>query len=232
MNLTTFEKNGKQINVEVEGTKVFLNVEGKAFEVKEMKSHAKHGYYYVVDNAFAGAIGKSAKGNVNVVEASAKQAMAVVAQNKRNAKVEEAKNLDDNHVIEVRIGVDSTVTGFETNDFFKNSLYTIRKNGVDIEKELNREADRVTRGEYETIETFKMTMKEFKELLKAAEEKQEKRESKVNEKFEEAKKTNTKVEISRTSEVCSDDNEDCDVDIIVTYAMPDGSKKTERYHTW
>lgn len=232
MKIATFEKNGKRVNVEVNGVHAYLVIDGREFEVKEMKSHVKHGYYYVVDGTFAKAFGKSTKGNVNIVDASAKQAMIAVSKNKRKQKVEVAENLDDNYAIEVVSGVESFVNGFEANDFFKNALAKIRKNGINIEKELNREADSTNRGEYETIKTFKMTMKEFKNLLKAANDKQEKKETALNEKFEEAKRTNKPIEISRTSEIRNNNNEEDDVEIIVTYAMPDGTTKTERFHTW
>ena len=62
-----------------------------------------------------------------------------------------------------------------------------------------------------------------------------KREKKENERkaiFDKAKKTGVKQELKRWSEECNDPNEDCDIDIIIEYAMPDGTIKTERNHTW
>jgi len=50
--------------------------------------------------------------------------------------------------------------------------------------------------------------------------------------FEMAKQTGEKQIIRQWSEECNDPREECDIDNIIEYAMPDGSTKTERYHSW
>jgi hypothetical protein len=50
-------------------------------------------------------------------------------------------------------------------------------------------------------------------------------------KFAEAKRTGNPVEFDRWSEPCDGSVVECDVDIIIWYAMPDGSVKVERIHT-
>ena len=50
--------------------------------------------------------------------------------------------------------------------------------------------------------------------------------------FDEAKRTGKKQLLLKYSDSCNDPNEDCDVDICCEYAMPDGTIKTERHHTW
>ena len=57
-------------------------------------------------------------------------------------------------------------------------------------------------------------------------------EDNLNSFFEVAKKTGIKQKIQSLSEECNDSNEDCSLDIITVYAMPDGTKKVERNHTW
>lgn len=67
------------------------------------------------------------------------------------------------------------------------------------------------------------------------EEKERKKKEKASArqaKFDEAKRTGKPVILSRYSVDCNDPNEDCSLDVIVTYAMPDGTEKTERHHTW
>ena len=50
--------------------------------------------------------------------------------------------------------------------------------------------------------------------------------------FEKAKATGEKQLLNKWCEYCNDKNEDCNIDTIHAYAMPDGSVKTERCHTW
>ena len=56
--------------------------------------------------------------------------------------------------------------------------------------------------------------------------------AKVEAKFLEAKETGKKVKLESWMEDCNDRNEDCSLDNVITYAMPDGTVKTERNHTW
>lgn len=76
-----------------------------------------------------------------------------------------------------------------------------------------------------------MTLEEalnIKEIIK----KREERENKRKDIFNKAMETGIKQEIKRWTEECNDPDEDCDIDVIIEYAMPDGTIKTERNHTW
>ena len=57
-------------------------------------------------------------------------------------------------------------------------------------------------------------------------------ETRRQEKFVEAKKIGKRVEISPYATECDDPNEECNLDIITRWAMPDGTEKTTRGHTW
>ncbi len=106
--------------------------------------------------------------------------------------------------------------------------------------------------EYEYYET---TVEEFVELLEdevvektkekvigdAREEaekemKKEKKKREMEEKkerlFEKAKETGEKQKIKSFSTHCMDPDEECNVDIVTVYAMPDGTEKKEAHHTW
>ena len=50
--------------------------------------------------------------------------------------------------------------------------------------------------------------------------------------FDEARETGRPVLLQKWSEPCSDPREECSLDIVHQYAMPDGSVKVERNHTW
>lgn len=51
-------------------------------------------------------------------------------------------------------------------------------------------------------------------------------------KFAEAKATGKAVAIKTWSEECDGSTEECDIDNVTIYAMPDGTKKTTRSHSW
>jgi predicted house-cleaning noncanonical NTP pyrophosphatase (MazG superfamily) len=55
---------------------------------------------------------------------------------------------------------------------------------------------------------------------------------KIQEIFDTAKETGEQQEILRYLTDCNDPKEECSTDIVVEYAMPDGTKKIERNHTW
>ena len=51
-------------------------------------------------------------------------------------------------------------------------------------------------------------------------------------KFALARETGKPVEISRFMAECNDSREECSTDLITVLAMPDGTEKTTRQHTW
>lgn len=51
-------------------------------------------------------------------------------------------------------------------------------------------------------------------------------------KFAEARETGKPVFLEKWSEPCSDPREECSLDIVAQYAMPDGGTETRRQHTW
>jgi hypothetical protein len=67
---------------------------------------------------------------------------------------------------------------------------------------------------------------------KARVEKKAKLASNEAAKFDLAKATGKSVVLSVRSEECNDPREECNVDNITTFAMPDGTKKVIRSHTW
>lgn len=50
--------------------------------------------------------------------------------------------------------------------------------------------------------------------------------------FDKARETGEKQELSHWTEPCNDPNEECDIDWVYIYAMPDGTTKKVRHHTW
>lgn len=50
--------------------------------------------------------------------------------------------------------------------------------------------------------------------------------------FDTAKATGEKQVLRSYTASCNDPHEECSTDAVTVYAMPDGSTKTERQHTW
>jgi len=59
-----------------------------------------------------------------------------------------------------------------------------------------------------------------------------KKEAEKKAKFVEAKATGKPIELHRYVDDCNDPHEECSTDIITVWAMPDGTIKTTRRHTW
>lgn len=70
------------------------------------------------------------------------------------------------------------------------------------------------------------------EIGKIEKAKQEKRKEEQKKTFETAKATGERQVLYKTFDECDDPREECSMDEIVVYAMPDGSTKTERHHTY
>jgi len=62
--------------------------------------------------------------------------------------------------------------------------------------------------------------------------KKEEENAKTESIFQKAKDTGERQELYRYSIDCTDRDEECDVDIVTVYAMPDGTQKKEVHHTY
>ena len=79
---------------------------------------------------------------------------------------------------------------------------------------------------------FLRAKREYEKEMEERKRKLEERKQRREEIFRKAKETGEKQKLASWSEPCNDPYEECDVDIVVEYAMPDGSVKCERFHTW
>lgn len=98
-------------------------------------------------------------------------------------------------------------------------------------------------GDYSITYYYELTISDLEYILEKAKEidleetlKRDKlREEKEKEKqkiFTEAKETGEKQKLYSYSEPCNDRNEECDIDIITVYALPNGDTEEVRSHTW
>lgn len=97
------------------------------------------------------------------------------------------------------------------------------------ENEMNKVRSTATEAGRVVVNFSEYTEINAMEMAKDATAKTEE-ELKIKSIFDKAKETGTKQELKRFSEDCNGEVDECSFDYIITYAMPDGSKKTERIH--
>jgi len=261
MKIAKFEKkpNGKSFEIEVfvEDAKISLEINGTKFVAKATK-YPQHGWVYEIYDTDLAKLVLGRGNKICFVHESAKMAFEEEKRQLEEKRAEEEKKLDeefqllsDDTIVKLSWGTshqhawvpDSNVGKHR---FFKEAIELMKRakfSSEKIEEVLSRKADDVDWGDYSITYDFNLTFGELKKLVKTAkkelvkiekekEEKEVARKAELEKKFEEAKRTGQKVEIRRWTTDCNNPNEECDLDVIVEYAMPDGSTKTERYHTW
>lgn len=157
------------------------------------------------------------------------------------------KRIEDN--IQVKISYQSSLGGYyisdeqkETSNILKDVQKKLNENRInnDLFKEFESDVDW---GDYSVRYSYHLTMKELLELMKKVDsiieeknkkklEKKKKEEERVQKLFELAKETGESQIIRRWTEPCNDPYEECDIDEVCIMAMPDGSEKKVRNHTW
>lgn len=124
--------------------------------------------------------------------------------------------------------------------FFRNATETIEKSNIEINDKFQTHLDM---GDYSITTYYKMTFEEFERLVKEAQdtikkiaskkaEKEAKKQFEEKKVFEKAKKMGEPQVLKRWSEPCNDPKEECSLDNVTLYAMPDGTTKIKRYHTY
>ncbi|WP_374723589.1 hypothetical protein [Calidifontibacillus erzurumensis] len=251
--IATFEKMGKPIKVVMdEKANLYLKHGDIKSNVLFIANHPQYGYFYEVSADFAIKVFNKQPPNkqrtIHLTDSSAKEAKELQERTKKEMKLKqdlsEINSLTDESKIKLAWGTDhSFIVGFSDNSILSEMLKKIEKSEIDIAKALGRKADETDLGDYSMTKYFKITFAELKKLVAEGEaeiaakermeaEKEEQRKIEEQKKFEEAKRTGKPVELSRYTTFCNNPNEECNIDIVVTYALPDGSIKTERIHTW
>lgn len=254
-----FEKKGKTIEVFVkivgiEGYAIFLRANGHEVYADISREQGIDGYR-VSKDGIKKLFNVNVKGYVllsNVNAPKVKEKAEALLKEYREKMLEKArKQLTDE--TEIELIMDTSHSFVLVNDIkyadeldeFKKGVKLIKETmkSDDVEKVLGRQHDEIDVGDYSITYVYNMTYGEFKKLFKAAEQKkaeferrkqerEAQKQKEIDEKFKQARETGEKVELERWSAGCNDPSADCDLDIIVKYAMPDGSTKTERYHTY
>ncbi|MEF8880031.1 MAG: hypothetical protein V5A64_06550 [Candidatus Thermoplasmatota archaeon] len=82
------------------------------------------------------------------------------------------------------------------------------------------------------LEYLRKAEKKVEKEETISKQKEEEKEEKERRLFEIAKKTGEKQKIESFPVPCRDSREECNLDIVTSYAMPDGKRKEEINHTW
>lgn len=236
MEIARFEKNGTEFVVAFDEK---LTVTAKGNTATAEAHHSRdHGWLYSVYNhAFAKALG--AKGStVYIRNESAEQARALV-----DAKMEEERRIlrekEAAEIAAIKNGEKTIKLGYYDGEYLSShtahgvaaSLLIslgVAKDisgwGVSVDSRLV--AALGTEFTYAQVVEFVRPEMEAKE--RAAAERRAARQAK----FDEAKTTGKPVVIRTWTDDCDDPHEECSLDRVTEYAMPDGTTKTERRHTW
>jgi len=200
--------------------------------------HPQHGWYYQsYSDEVLKVLGVKAS-NVAITHESAERAAEIIAQRKEEAK-KEAERKREEEKQRIITGKQKIKVHFHDGEYL--SGWEVVGVAADLLKELG--LARYVSGwgmivDSELVNRFgdEFTYQQAKEVadpqIKAKKEKEEAQKRILQAKFDEAKKTGKPVEINRWTEECSDPEEECDLDIVVEYAMPDGSVERLRHHTW
>lgn len=235
---------GKQIDFTVELDGINVTIETKGIKCRaELKYSNKLGWYYAVrDNNFVKAVfGKGLPrkyGHAGITHESAAEVVKIIEQRKKEAQ-EEANRKREEEKQRIINGEQKIKVHFHDGEYLSGWRV------FDIEAELLEElgvaryvsgwGTRVEDGLVERFGeefTYQQALEYAEPKIKAKKEKEEAKKRAIQEKFEQAKQTGQPVEIRRWTTGCNDPDEDCDLDIVIEYAMPDGSTKIVRHHTW
>ncbi len=80
--------------------------------------------------------------------------------------------------------------------------------------------------------TYQQAVEYTQPAREAKEQTEAKKTAERQAKFDEARETGKSVLLQKWTEPCNDPKEECSLDIVRVYAMPDGTQKVERVHTY
>jgi len=159
----------------------------------------------------------------------------------------ERKKLFD-ETVEKIVNGEVKIKWYDTTEWLDGYDYPVKRFKIDISEELDRwkvQKEVLKKFGFDVIESNttgfieKSLGDEHKNREMAAKEifadrlkKKIEKETRLNELFLKAKETGEKQEIKHWAEECNDEDEECNIDMIYLYAMPDGSIKEERSHTY
>ncbi len=234
----SFEKNGIYFEVVAEGTKAKITANGVTAHTDAYKSRRAGDIwvYNIEDKAFSKALG--ARARIMIAHDSAKEINEYIEKAKAQEK-EEEKAKKEQEIADIKAGKKKIKVSYYDGIYL--SAYTVHGiaaellEGLGLSKYITGWGNRVDGNLVKALgEEFTYAdAVEFSRPARNAEmKKQEEKETAVQAKFEEAKETGKPVEVQRYTTDCNNPRKECSTDIITIYAMPDGTTKETRTHTY
>jgi len=237
--ITSFVKQGTEIKVGVMNKKLAIDINGVVTTDVTTLRHKDHGWYYETKGkAVQDWLGRN---QISLVDTSAEKIKSKVKEVISEIEASELSKIDNSEKYKlVHNYKRSFIFGKnDDNSFFNEICENIKKQRIqhnEIAELLNVEYEAI---EYSDDVNLILTFAKLKKLNdyldnKNKETEKVKRKIKLenDKKFEQAMNSNQPVELYRYTVDCNDDAEACDADTIITYAMPDGTTRTERCHNW
>jgi hypothetical protein len=173
---------------------------------------------------------------VEIIRAAKPEILAELIRREEESAAKEAAMVEEARAIRAgEIVIKPTVE-----DYDGIPLYVVYGEAAKALKEIGAAKDVAysTQVNWEIIKALgkEFTFPQVVELTRPAREEKEAkakaREEERQAKFDEAKRTGQKVLLRSWCEDCNDPREECSLDHVTEYAMPDGTTRRERNHTW
>lgn len=242
MKKVSFEKNGIHFEVVAEGTKAKITANGAMAHTDAYKSMRAGNVwvYNVEDKEFGKALGlpKNQRARIMIAHESAKEINTYIEKAKEQ-KREDEKAKKEQEITDIKAGKKKIKVNHYDGEYL--SAYMVHGTaaelleGLGLAKYITGWGYRVDGGLVEAYgEEFTYTDAiEYTEPAREEKEKEQaKKDAEIKAKYAEAKETGKPVEIQRFITDCNNPREECSTDIITVYAMPDGSTKETRTHTY
>ena len=239
---TSFEKLGKTIEIEVCGEWAYAKCEGKEVECYPRNIQDKWVYMIPVEEKeFRAIFGHKVNHNLCLTDDSAEEMFNHILEEKKAAlkEKEEAAQREreevENGTIELVLEEGEILTGYRAKSFMANKMLEEIGAAEDVAgfgTKVNKDVVEALGTSFTSAQKKKYMDNKIAKIDEKIEYFKEEKAQEEARKFEQAKVENKPVLLERYNTNCNDPKEECDIDIIHVYAMPDGSKKMERKHTW
>jgi len=229
----TFEKKGKTVNVNLKNNSCFLSIDNVTSYAEPTKIKGVWAYRVIDKKITENLLGKGKGDTVYIAHPSAEQVYNEIERRKETERKKKEMAIKTGEIpIKLRFYDGEYLSGYSVaSPELAADLLTrldlaeyVSGWGVLVKDEL---VDALG-----TKFTYPQAAKFAKPIREEKDRKRREREAAKAAKFAQAKETGEPVILYRWTEPCNDPDEECSIDTLIEYAMPDGSTKVERHHTW
>lgn len=235
-----FEKKGKIVNVNLKGNSCFLSIDNVSSYAEPTKIKGIWTYRVIDKKIVENLLGKGKGDTIYIAHPSAEQVYNEIEKRK-----EEEKKKKELAIKTGEIPIETGEIPIEFCSYNGEYLSGYSVASPELAADLLTRLDLaeyvsgwgvLVKGELVdalgTKFTYPQAAKFAKPIREEKDRKRREREAAKAAKFAQARETGEPVILYQWSEPCNDPKEECSVDNLTEYAMPDGSTKVERHHTW